>query len=85
MLADLAYDDSEPPTIGLVPVGVGWDEVQDHIKIAHSPLLVGPDASGHYVGAYWAGTELLVADDLGSDQEQALHEFRDFLRERGEA
>ena len=42
MLDDLAYDDSEPPAIGLVPAGVSWDEVQDHIKIAHSPLLVGP-------------------------------------------
>jgi hypothetical protein len=84
MLDDLAYDDSEPPTIGLVPAGVLWDEVKDHIKIAHSPLLVGPDASGQYAGAYWAGTELVVADDLGADEEQALHEFRAFLRERGE-
>ena len=46
MLDDLSYDDSEPPTIGLVPAGVSWDEVRDHIKIAHSPLLVGPDPSG---------------------------------------
>ena len=55
MLDDLAYDDSEPPTIGLVPTGVPWDEVKDHIKIAHSPLLAGPDASGQYAGAYSAG------------------------------
>jgi len=84
MLDDLSYDDSEPPTIGLVPAGVSWDEVRDHIKIAHSPLLVGPDPSGQFAGAYWAGTELVVANDLGSDQEQALLEFRDFLHERGE-
>ena len=84
MLDDLSYDDSEPPTIGLVPVGVSWAEVRDHIKIAHSPLLVGPDPSGQFAGAYWAGTELVVANDLGSDQEQALLEFRDFLHERGE-
>jgi hypothetical protein len=84
MLDDLAYDDSEPPTIGLVPAGVLWDEVKDHIKIVHSPLLVGPDNSGQYAGAYWAGTELVVADDLGADEEQALREFRAFLRERGE-
>jgi hypothetical protein len=84
MLDDLSYDDSEPPTIGLVPAGVSWEEVRDHIKIAHSPLLVGPDPSGQFVGAYWAGTELVVASDLGSDQEQALLEFRDFLHERGE-
>ncbi len=84
MLDDLAYDDSEPPPIGLVPPGVSWDDVQDHIKIVHSPLLVGPDSGGQYAGAYWAGTELVVAGDLGPDQEQALSEFRDLLRERGE-
>jgi hypothetical protein len=84
MLDDLVYDDSEPPTIGLVPAGVTWDEVQDHIKIAHSPLLVGPDSGGQFAGAYWAGTEMVVVDDLGSDQEQALSDFRDYLYERGE-
>ena len=85
MLDNLVYDDSEPPTIGLVPPGVGMQEVQDHIKIAHSPLLVGPEASGQYAGAYWASTRMVVVSDLGSDQEQALGEFRDILRERGEA
>jgi hypothetical protein len=84
MLDDLVYDDSEPPTIGLVPAGVTWDEVQDHIKIAHSPLLVGPDSGGQFAGACWAGTEMVVVDDLGSDQEQALSDFRDYLYERGE-
>ncbi len=84
MLDDLVYDDSEPPTIGLVPEGVSWEDVQDHIKIAHSPLLVGPDGSGEYTGACWAGTRLVVVGDLGSDQDQALQEFRDFLLERGE-
>jgi hypothetical protein len=84
MFEDLAYDDSEPPAIGLAPEGASWDEVHDHIKIAHSPLLVGPAADGHYAGAYWAGTEMVVTDDLGSDQEEALTEFRDVLRERGE-
>jgi len=85
MLDDLAYDDSEPPTIGLVPEGISWDEVRDHIKIAHSPLLVGPEADGQYAGAYWASTQMVVVGDLGSDQEQALGEFRDILHERGEA
>jgi hypothetical protein len=85
MLDDLAYDDSEPPAIGLVPAGVSWDEVQDHIKIAHSPLLVGPGADGQFAGAYWAGTEMVAAGALGSDPDEALAEFRDLLRERGEA
>ena len=84
MLDGLACDDSEAPTIGLVPEGVSRDDVQDHIKIAHSPLLVGPDGSGQYSGAYWASTEMVKVDELGSDQDQALEEFRDFLVERGE-
>ena len=46
MLEDLAYDYSEEPAIGLVPPGTSWDEVRDHIKIVHGPLLVGPAASG---------------------------------------
>lgn len=85
MLDDLVYDDGEPPAIGLVPAGVTWDEVQDHIKIVHGPLLVGPGADGQFAGAYWAGTRMVVADGLGSDQDEALSEFRDLLRERGEA
>lgn len=84
MLDDLAYDDSDAPAIGLVPAGVSWDEIRDHIKIAHSPLLTGPDGDGQYVGAYWSGTEMLLASGLGDDQEQAIAEFRDFLQERGE-
>jgi hypothetical protein len=84
VLDDLDYDDSESPAIGLVPAGVPWADVQDHVKIAHSPLLVWPEDSPGYVGAYWAGARLVVAEDLGPDQEQAVAEFRDHLRERGE-
>ena len=84
VLDDITSDDSESPTIGLVPAGVPWEQVQDHIKIMHAPLLVRPDDTGGYVGAYWDGTKLVVAGDLGSDQEQAIQEFREFLREHGE-
>lgn len=84
MLDDLTYDDSDAPAIGLVPAGVTWAAVQDHIKIAHHPLLV-LDEGGEYAGAYWAGTRLVVAPDLGPDQDEAVSEFRELLRERGEA
>ena len=84
MLDDLEYDDSEPPAIGLVRAGVPWDDVRDHIKIAHDPLLVLPEGSAQYAGAYWTGTKMAVTGDLGSDHEQAIGEFREFLRERGE-
>jgi hypothetical protein len=85
VLDDLAYEDSESPAIGVAPAGVSWEEVQDHIKIAHHPLLVPSADGGQYVGAYWAGTKLVVAEDLGSDQDQAIREFREFLRDHGEA
>jgi hypothetical protein len=84
VLDDLEYEDSEPPAIGLVRATVPWDDVQDHIKIAHHPILVLPEGSTQYAGAYWTGTQMAVTDDLGSDQEQAICEFREFLRERGE-
>ena len=84
MLDDLSYDDSDSPAIGLVPAGVSWAAVEDHIKIAHHPLLVPLEDSGQYVGAYWAGTKLVVAEDLGPDQDEAVTEFRELLRERGE-
>lgn len=84
MLDDLEYDDSDSPAIGLVPAGVSWQDVQDHIKIAHNPLLVRREDGSDYVGAYWAGAALAVAADLGSDLDQAVREFRDYLRERGE-
>ena len=84
MLDDLEYDDGEPPAIGLVPAGVQWEEIQDHIKIAHHPLVVLPEGSSEYAGVYWTGTAMVVIEDLGADQDQAIFEFREFLRERGE-
>jgi hypothetical protein len=84
VLDDLEYDDSEPPTIGLVRAGVPWEDVQDHIKIAHHPLLVLPEGSAQYAGVYWTGTKMVVTENLGPDQEQAISEFRGLLVERGE-
>ena len=85
MLDDLDYDDSEPPAIALVPAGVPWDDIRDHIKIAHHPLVVLPEGSTEYAGAYWTGTAMEVVGDLGPEQDQAISEFREVLRERGEA
>jgi hypothetical protein len=82
MLDGLTYDDSEPPSIALVPPGTSWEQVLDHIKIAHGFLLV--QATGGYAGAYWTGTQMVVLDDLGTDQDEALDEFREELSQRGE-
>ena len=51
MLDGLTYDDSEPPSIGLVPPGTTWEEVHDHIKIAHDFLLVWSGTGDEYSGA----------------------------------
>ena len=70
--------------MGLVPPGTSWEDVHDHIKIAHNFLLVLPEDDGEYAGAYWTGTEMIVLDELGTDLDEALDEFRDLLRQRGE-
>ena len=85
MFEHLDYDDSESPTIGFVPSGASWDEVYDHIKIAHSPLLVRPGDGSEYAGAYWADTRMQVVNDLGADLDEAITDFREYLREQGEA
>ena len=84
MLHELDYDDSESPSIGLVPSGVTWDDVYDHIKIAHHPLLVTLDGGAGHAGAYWDGTKMIVEEDLDPGQDEAVAEFRALLRERGE-
>ena len=84
VLHELEYDDSDAPSIGLVPPGVTWNDVYDHIKIAHHPLLVAPDGGADYAGAYWDGRKMIVEEDLGPDQDEAVAEFRELLRERGE-
>ena len=84
MLEDLDIDDSGSPAIGLVPPGITWQQVRDHIKIAHHALLV-PSADGAgYAGAYWTGTDMAVVEDLGPDQEDAIDEFRAYLSEHDE-
>ncbi len=85
MLDDLEYDDSESPAIGLVPADVSWEDIQDHIKIAHHPLVVLPEGGTECAGVYWTGTAIAVIEDLGSDHDQAIRELREFLHERGEA
>ena len=85
MLDDLEFDDSDSPAIGLVPPGVSWEQVRDHIKIAHHSLLVPPPANGgDFAGADWTGTEMVVIDDLGPDQDQAVDDFRAALQDLGQ-
>ena len=84
MLEDLEFDDAGSPAIGLVPPGVTWQQVHDHIKIAHHHLLIPPADGGDYTGAYWTGTKMALVEDLGPDQDDALDEFRAFLAEHDE-
>ena len=84
MLEDLEFDDAGAPAIGLVPPGVSWQQVRDHIKIAHHHLLFPPADGGDYTGAYWTGSKMALVEDLGPDQDDALDEFRAFLAEHDE-
>jgi len=84
VLEDLEIDDGGTPAIGLVPPGVSWEEVRDHIKIAHNHLLVLPDGNSEYSGAYWSGTDMVVLPDLGEDRDEAIDEFRAWLTEHDE-
>lgn len=84
MLDDLEHDDGDSPAIGLVPAGVSWEDVLDHIKIGHSPLIVLLAEGAQYTGVYWTGTEAVQVPELGSDLDEAVDEFRAFLNERGE-
>jgi hypothetical protein len=84
LLNDLEYDDLESPAIGLVPGVVSWADVQDHIKIAHSPLIAALAEDAEYTGVYWTGTEAVQVPELGPDLEEAIDEFRAVLNERGE-
>ena len=84
MLEDLEFDDADSPAIGLVPPGVTWEQVYDHIKIAHHHLLIPPADGGDFTGAYWTGTEMALVEDLGPDAEEAIDEFRAFLQENDE-
>jgi hypothetical protein len=84
VLEDLEFDDADAPAIGLVPPGVSWEQVRDHIKIAHNHLLIPSAGGGDYTGAYWTGTDMALVSDLGSDQEEAIEEFRAYLQEHDE-
>jgi hypothetical protein len=84
VLEDLEFDDGDSPPIALIPPGVSWQEVRDHVKIAHHSVLVPPAGDEQYTGAYWTGTDMVRVPGLGLDQEQAIDEFRAFLQERGE-
>jgi len=80
----LTYDDSDYPSIGLVPPGASSEDVLDHIKIAKDFLLIQSEGEDGWAGAYWADTEMVVVEDLGPSQDDALDQFREELRERGE-
>ena len=83
MLEDLEFDDAGSPAIGLVPPGVSWQQVHDHIKIAHHHLL-SPRPTTGTTPAPTGPARDGPGQDLGSDQEEAIEEFRAYLQEHDE-
>jgi hypothetical protein len=81
---ELDVDDTELPAITVVPLSATWDEVYDHIKISHAPLVVIPEGGEDYVGAWWTGSEMVKTDELGPDLDDAIVDFRQYLIDRGQ-
>ena len=53
------------------------------LTASHDFLLV-QEADGEYAGVYWTGTDIVVVGDLVPDPDEALDDFREQLRQRGE-
>ena len=84
MLEDLEFDDAGSPAIGLVPPGVTWQQVHDHIKIAHHHLLIPRPTAGTTPASTGPAPRWPWSSDLGPTQEEAIEEFRAFLQEHDE-
>ena len=84
MFQEVDVDDTELPAITVIPQSATWDEVYDHIKISHAPLLVIPEGEEDYVGAWWTGTAMVKTEELGPDLDEAITDFRQYLTDRGQ-
>ena len=84
MFEEVDVDDTDLPAITVIQQSATWDEVYDHIKISHAPLLVMPDGGEDYVGAWWTGTEMVKTEELGPDLDDAVADFRQYLQDRGQ-
>jgi hypothetical protein len=56
MLDGLTYDDSEPPSIALVPAGTSWEEVRDHMLTRTRRLMSSASSSGSTASCDAGGT-----------------------------
>jgi hypothetical protein len=83
LISNITVDATEPPEIDLLQAPLPWEQVQNHVGIAHRPVLAPQPDSDQYKGVYWNNQtrSVEVTGDLGSDQGQAAGGFRAFLRE----
>ena len=66
MLDGLTYDDRDPPSITMVPAGVSWDEVRDHIEDRARSSCSCRRLRRHAAGSYGMGTAMVGLDRLAS-------------------
>jgi hypothetical protein len=74
-------DSSEPPEIAVAITRVAWDDIDTCVRFVRSALALGPD-DRNFRGYYMDPLTKMPAStvDLGTDQEEAIKLFRDFLR-----
>ena len=58
--------------------------MRDHIKIAHHQLLVPPPPAATAPAPTGPAPDMVLVDDLGPDQDEAMAEFRALLQDLGE-
>ncbi len=80
----ITIDASEPPEVGMVPDSLGWGDVEGYVRITKRPVLA-PMQEGHgkFGGIFWNPAKAAVdaTEDLGPGQQEALGQFREFLRQ----
>lgn len=81
MTDKIIFDSAEPPNIGVARPGTTSQEIEDYVRVAHNPVIALPPGDEQYRGVYWTPPTVSFTDELGTDLEGAMRQFRSFLRQ----